>query len=561
MPSTPIPGQTGGVDSVGTPRPNIVWISTHDINPHLGCYAGVWPGAEHAITPNLDRLAAEGVRFDHAFASAPVCAPSRASMLTGCHPSAIGTLHMRTKAVPPPQVRLLPEYFREAGYWTTCTDFTDFQVQVPATTFDEHGADADWRSRPTAETPFFAQFHGLITHESQIYLAEEEYAHATRHLNARQRQDPQDLPLPPYYPDTPVFRRYWARIFELITAMDHWVGGILDRLAEDDLVQDTIVVFWSEHGPGYPRAKRWVHEAGVREPLIIRWPGRIEAGSVRTDVVPMMDLAPTMLTMCGLTVPGHMHAEAVYDAEGTPITPHEYAFSARGRMGDQFDRSFSIRDQRYRFIRNDHPDRSELQYLHYGDGTACWQEFRRLGSIEAGQLGLGHRPDALTPLQRTVIAPSKPAEELYDLVEDPHETTNLVGEAGHSEVLHRLRAALDAWVEKYGATAMMDEQELLEQWRPGGRTQVTKTPVLTVAEGIATADCATEGAGIAWTTDPPTPCPGRTPMQDMIGLPVDDGRYWHLYTGPFQVPPDGCWLRAERLGFDPSEEVRVPASC
>ncbi|WP_152650589.1 sulfatase-like hydrolase/transferase, partial [Demequina aurantiaca] len=106
-------------------RPNILWISTHDINPHLGTYAGVWPGAEEAVTPNLDALAQSGVRFDQAFAAAPVCAPSRAAIMTGCYPSAVGTMHMRTRAVPPDEVGLLAQYFREAGYYTANSFFTD----------------------------------------------------------------------------------------------------------------------------------------------------------------------------------------------------------------------------------------------------------------------------------------------------------------------------------------------------------------------------------------------------------------------------------------------------
>src|SRR5690242_7507752 len=119
------------------PRPNILWITTHDISPDLGCYAGVWPGAEYAHTPNLDRLAAEGARYDHAFATTPVCAPSRSAIITGMFPTAIGTMHMRTKAVPPPEVRCFPEYLRAAGYYCTNAAFTDYQFETPVTVYDD----------------------------------------------------------------------------------------------------------------------------------------------------------------------------------------------------------------------------------------------------------------------------------------------------------------------------------------------------------------------------------------------------------------------------------------
>ena len=276
----------------GAPRPNIVWISTHDINPHIGSYHGVWPGAEVAVTPHLDALAAEGVRFDQAFASAPVCAPSRSSIMTGCFPTAIGTHNMRSKAVPPPEVRLLSEYFRQAGYYATNAAFTDFQVEVPGTAYDACGPHAHWRGRPTEDTPFFAAFHGMATHESQLYLDDDTFAAATTDLAEGQRHTPDDVPVPPYHPDGDVYRTAWARYHDLVTVMDGWAGRILAQLDEDGLTRDTIVVFWSDHGAGFPRAKRWASEAGLRVPVVVRWPGRIAAGSVRTDVVHLADLAP-----------------------------------------------------------------------------------------------------------------------------------------------------------------------------------------------------------------------------------------------------------------------------
>ena len=289
-------------------RPNILWISTHDINPHLGAYAGVYPGAEAAVTPNLDRLAAEGARFDRAFATAPVCAPARSSIVTGMFPTAIGTMHMRTRAVPPPEVRLLPEYFREAGYYVTNNWFTDFQVEVPAPAYDDCSPTAHWRNRPDPGRPFFAEFHGLITHESQIYLDDDEFAQRTSHVPQEARHDPDTVTLPPYHPDTPVFRRSWARYLDLITEMDHGVGELLAQLEEDGLAEDTIVVFWSDHGLGMPRGKRWAYDSGLHEPLIMRWPGVVAPGTVRDELVHVMDLAPTMLAAAGIAVPEHMQA-------------------------------------------------------------------------------------------------------------------------------------------------------------------------------------------------------------------------------------------------------------
>jgi N-sulfoglucosamine sulfohydrolase len=539
-------------------RPNILWISTHDINPHLGAYAGVWPGADQAVTPNLDALADDGVRFDTAFAAAPVCAPSRSAIITGCYPTAIGTMHMRTKAVPPPEVALFTEYLRAAGYYTTNNWFTDFQVEVPPTAFDECSERAHWRNRPEPDTPFFAAFHGMVTHESSIYLDDEAFAAATSHVRPEQRHDPDDVELPPYHPDTPVFRRSWARYLDLITEMDHWVGELLAQLDEDGLRDDTIVVFWSDHGLGMPRAKRWAHEAGLREPLIMRWPTVIPPGTVRTEIVQLLDLAPTMLAAVGLDVPDHMHGAPLIDHRGEFLNPNTYAFGGRDRMDEQQDSARTVRSDRYRYIRNAHPDRSELQHNDYADHLETWSEFRRLAFEEAGQLARGERPDLLSDLQRRIVAPSKPAEELYDIVDDPHETENLAEDARYAAVLEELRRALDEWTERYGDLGLVPESELSEAWRPGGVPRVTARPDVTLEAGWIAASCATEGASLGWTTERPAAEPEPAAWKQSLGLPRTGGRRWHLYTGPFEVPDAttvsiGAW----RLGFEPSEIVDV----
>jgi N-sulfoglucosamine sulfohydrolase len=538
--------------------PNIVWISTHDINPDLGCYQGVWPGAEYAVTPHLDGLAAQGARYENAFASAPVCAPARSAIMTGCFPTAIGTMHMRTKAVPPPEVRLLPEYFRQAGYYCTNNVFTDFQVATPPTAFDDCSGTAHWRNRPDPETPFFAAFHGMATHESRIYFAEEAFADTTRNVPPEARHNPDDAPLPPYYPDTPVFRHAWARYSDLISEMDHWVGDILAQLEEDGLAESTMVVFWSDHGRGMPRAKRWPNEAGLREPLIVRWPGAIRPGTVRTGIVHTMDLAPTMLEACGLPVPAHMHGTALFDRNGVfAEEPNQFVFAGRDRMDEAEDMSRTVRDARYRYIRHYHPDRSGMQHTQYPDRLPTWAEFRDLAAQEAEQLGRGIKPDRLTELQRSVVAAGRPAEELYDVIADPHETVNLANDPHHSPALLRLRSALADWQERYGDLGLVPETALVEQWRPGGKLHPTGTPDVSWNDKGLLAHCSTAGASIGWTLD----SPGRGiqppgPLDEVIGAPQHDGRRWNLYAGPVRVREGTeLWVRAWRLGFDPSPEV------
>lgn len=537
-------------------RPNILWISTHDINPHIGPYADLWPDADQSPTPHLDALARSGVRFDQAFAAAPVCAPSRSAIMTGCYPTAIGTMHMRTKAVPPAEVRLVSQYFREAGYYTSNNWFTDFQVTTPPTAFDDCSPSAHWRDRPDG-APFFASFHSLITHESRIY-GDEAYEAATRPLRDDQRHDPATVPLPPYHPDTPTFRQAWARYFDLVTAMDAWVGGILDQLEEDGLAEDTLVVFWSDHGASFPRAKRWASEAGVRVPLIARWPGRIEPGTARTEVVQMLDLAPTILEVAGIDVPEHMHGRPLFSSSGDSLPAAPYAYAGRDRMDATDDTVRTVRDERYRYILNLHPDRPGMQYNYYPDHLGTWSDLRRLRHEEGDMLTQGQNPDILTDLQRSLMSVPRPAEELYDVIDDPHETRNLADDPAHEATKHRLRSALQEWRDEYGDLGTVPEHELIETWRPGGVSPKTAAPVVESESGAFVATVATEGASIAWTLDPPGPVGDLSDIERASGSPVPDGRRWHLYTEPVVIgESESAWFGAWRLGYEPSDHVLV----
>jgi uncharacterized sulfatase len=551
--ATPLSGRLEEETMTAT---NIVWISTHDINPHLSGYEDVWPAAGPSRTPRLDALMAGGVRFDQAFAAAPVCAPSRAAIMTGCHPISTGTMHMRTKAVPPSEIRLLGEYFRAAGFYTTNNWFTDFQVDTPPTAFDDCSPTAHWRDRPEG-APFFASFHSLITHESRVYR-DDAYEAATAELPDDRRCDPESVVLPPYHPDTPAFRRAWSRYLNLIAAMDAWVGGILDQLDEDGLTGDTLVVFWSDHGASFPRAKRWANEAGLRVPLIARWPGRLAPGIERPEVVQLLDLAPTMLEAAGLPIPPHMHGTPLFGADGTAKAAAPYAYGARDRMDAQEDAVRTVRDQRFRYTLNLHPDRSGMQYNYYPDHLDTWADLRRLVHEEGLDLAEGRIPERLSDLQRAVVAAGRPAEELYDIATDPHETIDLADNPAYAPVKERLRAALAAWRTEYGDLGEIPERDLLAQWRPGGAPRPTAPPDVRVADGRVVAHCETPGASIAWTTDPPGPEGQLTELERQTGSPRPDGRRWNLYSTPFARPVRPAWFGAWRLGYERSPQVLLP---
>jgi N-sulfoglucosamine sulfohydrolase len=546
-------------------RPNILWICCEDISPDLSCYRGIWPGAEYASTPHLDQLADEGARFDAAFAVAPVCAPSRSGIITGMYPTSIGTMHMRSRGVPPPEVRCLPEYLRAAGYYCTNNSKTEYQFQAPVTLWDENSTTAHWRNRPDPSQPFFAVFNSLTTHESQIYAAEDQYLANTAALAPEQRHDPALAPLPPYYPDTPAMRLAWAHYHDNISAMDHWAGGLLRQLAEDGLSDSTLVVFWSDHGRGFPRAKRWPYEAGLHEPLLVRWPGRITPGTQRGELVSLIDLFPTVLCAAGLPLPDHIHGQPIFDAQGHfSGEPRAYVYGHRDRMDETEDMVRTVRDTRFHYMRNFHPDRPYWAHLDYAEPFASWRELRRLHFQEATMRGRGEVPNLLSPAQRLFLASQRPPEELYDLVDDPHEIHNLAGDPAYAAVLERMRGELERWQAAYGDLGLVPEEELIERWRPGGVWPITDPPSVHVEGGQIHASCATPGASIAWTLDPPQPpeAQGEPTMMAMfdriVGNPETGGRSWRLYTGPIQATPgQAIWLRACRLGFRESADVEV----
>lgn len=447
------------------PKPvNILWITCEDISPHMGCY-----GDPEARTPNLDELAAEGTRYTRAFSVSGVCAPSRSCLITGMYPTTLGTCHMRCKHAPPEHIRCFPAYLRRAGYYCTNNVKTDYNFDVPPDAWDDCSKTAHWRNRPRADQPFFAVFNFTITHESSIGNLDSLSEELARRLPGG-HHDPARAILPPYYPDTELIRRHWAHYYDVISAMDAQVGDILLQLKEDGLVQDTLVFFFSDHGAGLPRAKRWMYDSGLHVPLIIRWPGRIPSGSVSDRLVSFVDFAPTVLSAAGVDIPGHMQGRPFLGK--AEAVPRQYLFAARDRMDERYDILRAVRDRRYKYIRNYQPHRPYAQYLSYCESWPVMQEMRRV-----------HDAGGLNKHQRLFFQSVKPVEELYDTETDPHELHNLAGSAEHEPVLNRLRAALDEWLQETQDLGFVPEPEL-EKWLPAAAKskQPARAPAYHAAE-------------------------------------------------------------------------------
>jgi uncharacterized sulfatase len=433
-------------------RPNILWITCEDMSPDLGCF-----GQGYAVTPNLDRLASQGVRYTRAFAPIGVCAPSRSSLILGMFAPSVGTHHMRCQGTLPAGIAPFPGLLRAAGYYTSNNVKTDYNFTHPPGTWDESSNAAHWRDR-RPDQPFFSVFNLVTTHESQIRQPEASYRERIAGFPPGAVHDPAKAPLPPYHPDTPEVRRDWARYHDMITAMDAQAGDLLRQLDADGLAESTIVFFFSDHGAGMPRSKRWLYDSSTRVPLIVRVPPRWrehakppgDPGAATDRLVSFVDFGPTVLSLANVAVPAHMQGRPFLGPAAAE--PRQYVHGFRDRMDERIDMLRSVRDSRFKYIRNYRPDlpwagpSQFVSYMYDMPTMRAWQRLADEGTL-AG-------PAAL------FMAPRKPAEELYDTEADPFELANLAADPAHRETLDRLRAELARWQESILDLGFLPEPDL-----------------------------------------------------------------------------------------------------
>ncbi|MEU5041785.1 sulfatase family protein [Streptomyces griseorubiginosus] len=317
--------------AAGRKRPNILWLVSEDNNPFLGSY-----GDQQAVTPTLDALAAEGIRYENSFSTSPVCAPTRFSIITGKSAETCGPAHhMRALGKRPDWLVGFPKFLREAGYYTSNNNKTDYNTELDLTElWDANGPTASWTGR-SADQPFFSVFNLFTTHESTLWSTEPSGVH-----------DPADVTVPSYLPDTENIRADRAHYFDNITRMDSQVAAMLDQLESSGLADDTIVFYYSDNGGVLPRSKRYAYDSGLRTALITRFPKKWQhlapapPGSVVDSPVTSLDYAPTVLDLAGVDVPAYMEGTSLLKALPRP----PYAFGGRNRMDDRYDFVRTVRD-------------------------------------------------------------------------------------------------------------------------------------------------------------------------------------------------------------------------
>lgn len=418
-------------------KPNILWITCEDTGPHIGAY-----GDKYADTPNLDKLAARSLRYDHCWSNAPVCAPARTTLISGLYPPSTGSEHMRSNARLPANMRMYPQLLREAGYYCTNNSKEDYNLEKPGQVWDDSSNKAHWRKRSSGQ-PFFSIFNFLITHESQIRTRPHKFVH-----------DPAKARIPAYHPDLPEVRQDWAQYYDNITTMDGMAGKVLAELESDGLAQDTIVFFYGDHGSGMPRSKRWPYNSGLQVPLLIHIPEKFRAlaprdykpGSNTGRLVSFVDFAPTLCSLTGTKPPEWMQGHAFLGRFPAPEQPYVYGF--RGRMDERYDLVRSVRDKRYVYVRNYMPHQiygQHIAYMFETPTTRAWKQLCDDGKCTPEQQKFWH---------------TKPAEELYDLQSDPDEVRNLADSAAHQQIKQRLKKAQQDQVRRIRDVGLLPENEI-----------------------------------------------------------------------------------------------------
>lgn len=413
-------------------RPNILWITIEDWSPDLSCY-----GTKGIHTPHVDQLAAEGIRYERAFTTSPVCSTSRSAMMTGFHQNYIGAHQHRTndKKPLPYGIRPIPHLFADAGYYTCLMSWKTDCNFLPDKRKQLFMGD-DWKDRDP-DQPFFARVTFGGTHRAW-------------NRDPQRPIDIADVELPPYYPDTPFIRRDWANGLEQMQLVDREVGDLLKRLKDEGLADNTLVFFIGDHGRCHIRGKQFLYDEGTRIPMILRWPGKVEAGQVNDDLVMSIDICATILEAAGITPPVPLHGKSLFSDE---VKQRRYTFAARDKMDTTHDAMRSIRSKDHKLILNLMPERAYCQFSFYKESA-----YPPLAEMNVLNL-----QGKLTPEQAAFMATSKPEIELFDLRSDPHEIHNVANDPKYAAVKKEMLAELNKW-----RTNVIHDQGVSDDFRGGG---------------------------------------------------------------------------------------------
>lgn len=514
--------------------PNIVWLVAEDISPALGAY-----GDDFATTPNIDELAAQGIVYDNAFATAPICAPARSCLMSGLYATSLGTQHLRCDIPFPSELQTLPELLSEAGYFTSNRNKTDYNFDPQNRWEHWSGSFTPWRERED-DRPFFSFINIGPSHEGSVNNAER-FEDLSRDLDPALRHDPAQLTVPPYYPDNAETREVWARYYDIMTVLDQNVGAVLDSLEKDGLMENTVVFFFGDHGFGMPRYKRWLYKTGLHVPLVVYVPEQYQnraqndPGTHTDELVSFVDFVPTALNLAGVEVP--------VDKEGQPFLGHRtpkdraYIFGARDRADDMYEMSRAVSDGRYFYVRNFMPHLPYIQsgyiYSDVKDSFRALREAFKAGELNAEQLKLWQ---------------AKPVEELYDWQTDPQELNNLADDPEYKKIKQDLAQRLHDWMIEHRDLGLLPEAEYMicsqgstpyEYARESGEYAVEE--ILEAAEMVGNA--------------------GEAALVETLSHPESGARYWAVMgLRQLETIDDSTIQALFSVMDDPSPSVQILAA-
>ena len=428
--------------------PNIIWLVAEDISPALGCY-----GDSLAKTPNIDKIASMGIRFNKAYATAPICAPSRSTLMSGLYATSLGTQHLRCEIPFPDQLKTLPEHLRAAGYFTSNRNKTDYNFDPEGRWEHWSGSYAPWRHRKKDNQPFYSFINVGPSHEGSVNN-DTRYLESIADIPPEQLVNPSMVTVPPYYPDNAQSQEVWARYYNVLQALDKNVGQVLDSLEADGLMDETVIFFFGDHGFGMPRYKRWLYKTGLHVPLLVSIPDKYahlfneKPGSSTDQMVSFVDFPATALNLAGVQAPETMEGQP-FLGDSLP-EPRKYVFGARDRADDMYEMSRAVLNDRYIYIRHYMP---HLPYIQsgfiYSDVKFGFKTLRT--AKNAG---------ALNEEQQKLWNP-KPVEELYDLQADPQELNNVAVNADFAGIKRQLKEQMDHWMVEHRDFGLLPEAEYM----------------------------------------------------------------------------------------------------
>ena len=519
---------------------NIIWISCEDIGPILSTY-----GNKAIKTPNIDRIAAEGVKYTNAYSTVGVCAPSRFSIITGMYPARLGAHNMRTgnhnnfkfsedvfhktnkgildtsgknvpeyEVVTPSYVKAFTEYLRAENYYCVNDDKCDYQFNAPFTAWDDVFGGGTYKNAPK-DAPFFYVKNHYISHESRIWLRKD------KPLTV----NPEEVTIPAYYPDIPIVRNDIARKYSNIEALDKEVGQLLDQLEADGVLDNSIIFFWSDHGGNLLRQKRAVGNSGLHVPLLIRYPDGYRAGEIDDRLVSLMDLGPTVMSLLGIKPPQHLDGRAF--AGKYEQAPRKLIFGSADRFDESTDMQRSVLDGRYVYVKNFMP---ELPLIYRN-------KYREQIPMNAKLIAL-NQEKKLKGDASYIFMDTKPLEEFYDLQNDPYEVNNLANDPNYATKIKGYRKALKDWQLEIEDKGFVPEHDLIEMFWPEMKQPITQNVTFKKNnKGTLKLNSLTEGASIGYQ------------IGDDIGT-----NHWNLYHKPLRIDTSQKILaRAIRIGYKTSE--------